>query len=265
MIQLLDDSSVEVRERVEADLLSLGMRLPGMLALHWEELDAPSQIIVKDALPSLRMAWFEHEWLGFLDQDHEGLALESAMTALSYLRGGLAKPPLGPMLDDLAMGFSASGLACTEQNLVSWILKEKGFGPPIQDYYSWKNSDLVEVILRREGLQISLAVLIILIGNRVGLSFFGLNVPRHFLLATNVGDRGLAFDVFHRGAEIPASELNRQIQAVHSDLNWLSYKATPTLIVARVLRNLIRATQEEKESDWSQRLERYLSLLPLSG
>ena len=93
------------------------------------------------------------------------------------------------------------------------LFGELGFHGNRVDYYDPRNSFLNEVMRRRTGIPISLAVLAIAIGRRIGYHFEGIGLPGHFLIRDR--DEPDAFiDVFAGGAILDAQgceELFHQI------------------------------------------------------
>ncbi len=89
-----------------------------------------------------------------------------------------------------------------EQVLLS-LFGDLGFHGNREDYYDPRNSFLNEVVRRRTGIPISLAVLTIAIGERIGYRFEGIGLPGHFILRDR--DEPDAFiDVFAGGALLDA-------------------------------------------------------------
>lgn len=93
------------------------------------------------------------------------------------------------------------------------LFSEMGFHGNRVDYYDPRNSFLNEVMRRRTGIPISLSVLAIAIGRRIGFQFEGIGLPGHFLIRDR--DEPDAFiDVFAGGALLDAQgceELFHQI------------------------------------------------------
>ena len=82
------------------------------------------------------------------------------------------------------------------------VLVTRGFAGNTVDYGDPRNSYLDVVLDRRLGLPITLSVLMIEVGRRVGLELFGVGMPGHFL----VGAPGSYFDPFHHGAFLTADD-----------------------------------------------------------
>ena len=75
-----------------------------------------------------------------------------------------------------------------------FFFRELGFAGNANDYYDPANSYLSEVIERRRGIPISLAVLLMEIGQQVGLPLRGVSFPGHFLLKLKVRAGDLYLD-----------------------------------------------------------------------
>ena len=131
-----------------------------------------------------------------------------------------------------------------------YFYDEQGFCGNRERYDDPRNSFLNEVLNRRTGIPISLAVVYLEVARRAGLRVAGVNFPGHFLLrapvaaATRTTDDVLIVDPFHNGAflsEIDCRELLRQHvgDAAAFDRSLLE-PATRHQIVVRMLVNLKR-------------------------
>ena len=89
-----------------------------------------------------------------------------------------------------------------EQMLLS-LFGDLGFHGNRTEYYDPRNSFLNEVVRRRTGIPISLAVLTIAIGQRTGYKFEGIGLPGHFLIRDR-NEPDAFFDVFAGGALLDA-------------------------------------------------------------
>jgi regulator of sirC expression with transglutaminase-like and TPR domain len=91
---------------------------------------------------------------------------------------------------------------------------ELGFRGNQDDYYDPKNSFMNEVIERRKGIPISLSVLYIELGRRLGLDLAGLSFPGHFLVRYQAGDELVFIDPFHQGARLDVEALEGRLRRV---------------------------------------------------
>ena len=136
-----------------------------------------------------------------------------------------------------------------------YFYDEQGFSGNRERYDDPRNSFLNEVLNRRTGIPISLAVVYLEVARRAGLRVAGVNFPGHFLLRAPLAPAGrtsaprddddvLIVDPFHKGAflsEIDCRELLRQHvgDAAAFDRTLLE-PATRHQIVVRMLVNLKR-------------------------
>jgi len=88
--------------------------------------------------------------------------------------------------------------APTLDGLRALLFRDLGFGGNPDDYYDPANSFLDDVIDRRVGIPISLAVLMMEVGRRVGVPLWGVSMPGHFLVRDKV-DPDVFVDPFARG------------------------------------------------------------------
>jgi regulator of sirC expression with transglutaminase-like and TPR domain len=160
-------------------------------------------------------------------------------------------------LDDLGaraaarIGPAGGALPDILRALNEFVFDECGFSGNRQRYDDPRNSFLNEVLERRTGLPITLAVVYIEIARRAGVRVEGVSFPGHFLLRVPVeaaGDRpagdDLILDPFHGGALLSEFDC-RQILREHVGEETafsptLLAPATRLAIVARMLVNLKR-------------------------
>jgi regulator of sirC expression with transglutaminase-like and TPR domain len=83
-----------------------------------------------------------------------------------------------------------------------YLYDEEGFSGNRERYEDPRNSFLNEVLDRRTGIPITLAVVYLELARRAGLGITGVNFPGHFLLRApaGLGGEDLIIDPFHRGA-----------------------------------------------------------------
>ena len=131
-----------------------------------------------------------------------------------------------------------------------FLFAELGYRGNAEEYYDPRNSYLNEVMDRRIGIPITLAVLYMALGRRIGLPLQGVSFPGHFLVRLRLRGGMLVLDPFDGGTPLAESDLRRRLQRVvpkgvadgatvaELPLEQFLEPATPRQIVARVLRNL---------------------------
>ena len=138
--------------------------------------------------------------------------------------------------------------AFAEQKIVvlnRYLFNELGFSGNTRDYYDPRNSYLNEVLDRRTGVPITLSILYLEIGQRLGLRLQGVSFPGHFLVKLRVTGGQLVIDPFCGGEAQSEADLRARLAQVlprrEADtlpLPQFLEPATSRQILARVLRNL---------------------------
>lgn len=88
------------------------------------------------------------------------------------------------------------------------VYEELRFRGNERDYYDPRNSYLCDVIDRRTGIPITLAVLLMAIGRRAGVQVEGIGLPGHFLTRIG-GEGGVYVDPFFEGRVVGEGALER--------------------------------------------------------
>ncbi len=128
----------------------------------------------------------------------------------------LAWPALDAALDALAEPLRARMQRLTDPRqrasaLTAHCYSTLGFRGDEERYYDPQNSFIHRVIERRRGIPITLAVVLIAVGARVGVRVEGVGFPGHFLGRIG-GDDGVLVDPFNRGQTLDAAALERLIR-----------------------------------------------------
>ena len=136
------------------------------------------------------------------------------------------------------------GVGAQIATLNAYLFEELGFSGNSAHYDDPRNSFLNEVLDRRLGIPISLAVVYLEIGRRGGMRLEGVNFPGHFLVRAPDAAEDLIVDPFHAGAllsEIDCRHLLREYVGEESAFDRsLLATATRQHIVVRMLVNLKR-------------------------
>ena len=131
----------------------------------------------------------------------------------------------------------------------SYLFGELGFHGNETDFFDPLNSCLNQVLERRTGIPITLAVMYMEIARRLHMPVFGIGLPRHFVLQFDDGNFAAYIDPFHGGRVITAQECFELAGAKVADPILLQ-RATPKQIAMRMLQNLqgvyLRAGDKQK-------------------
>ena len=182
-----------------------------------------------------------------------------AAPALLIARLGYPRLDPTPYLARLeAMGEAAADrLAATERigprrpidTLNQFLFDDQGFSGNTGDYDDPRNSFLNQVLDRRTGIPITLAVVYIEVARRAGIRVDGVNFPGHFLLRFPCGPeenpRSAVFvDPFHGGSTLSEADCRSLLRRHAGDSvafdSQLLAPATKQQILVRMLGNLKR-------------------------
>lgn len=151
-----------------------------------------------------------------------------------------------------------------------YLFEEVGFAGNNVQYDDPRNSYLNEVVDRKLGIPISLAVIQIEVTRRLGMPLDGISFPGHFLVRLPVDDGILVLDPYNKGRPVSAEEL-RERASPHlggqapddQQLLQILAPATHRMILMRMLRNLKGLYLEQR--DWervARSADRLLKLSP---
>jgi regulator of sirC expression with transglutaminase-like and TPR domain len=125
-----------------------------------------------------------------------------------------------------------------------FLFEQEGFAPNIEDYYDPRNSFLNEVLERRVGIPITLSIVYIEVGRRIGLVLEGVSFPGHFLVKCKLRDGTAILDPYCGGVSLSLNDLQQRLREVRGGevsraiVAGLLVSANKKEILARVLRNL---------------------------
>jgi len=163
-------------------------------------------------------------------------------------------------IDELAEALSArlpSAYSGTERILAlnRFLFEEQGFGPNLEDYYDLRNSFLNEVLERRVGIPISLSIVYMEVGRRIGLELRGVSFPGHFLVKCKLSEGTVILDPYGRGISLSLHDLQQRLREARGGevsraiVAGMLVAANKKDILARMLRNLKAIYLERRDHD----------------
>ncbi len=170
----------------------------------------------------------------------EAVRLDEAWALLTAHAHPAADPDdLLAGLDDLAAGCRVPTL----DGLRHHLFLDQGFVGNQDDYYDPANSYLDDVLERHLGIPITLALLTMEVGRRIGVPVDGVGLPGHFLLRDRV-DRDVFVDAFRGGEVLDRDGCVTVLRRLHGpdaqlDPDWLE-PIRRRAILERMLANLVR-------------------------
>lgn len=142
-----------------------------------------------------------------------------------------------------------------------------GFRGDHTDYYSPSNSLLNEVMERRRGIPITLSILFLELGWRIGIPFEGVGFPGHFLVRLSGEERDLLLDPYKRGMSVHEEDCRSMLHAITGGRlefdDTMVVSVSKHAMIARLLRNLKAAYLRENVDEQALLcVERLLVLEP---
>lgn len=149
------------------------------------------------------------------------------------------------------------------------LFTEERFAGNTDEYYDPRNSFLNEVLDRRLGIPITLSIVYLAVGHRVGLTLEGVSFPGHFLVKLAVEDGLIVLDPYSGGVSLSEDELIGLLQRVAGQVDQAPMSLVPLLatagkkdILARMMRNL--KAIYVRQNDWPKALSAVQRLMLLS-
>ena len=153
-------------------------------------------------------------------------------------------------LDDIATAIRKriASDAFAEQKVLAlnyYLFNELHFVGNAADYYDPRNSYLNEVLERRTGIPLTLSIVYLEVGRRLGLNLKGVSFPGHFLVKLVVKKGQLVLDPFIGGEAQSESDLRQRLaqvmpagEAETVPIHRYLQPASSRQVIARMLRNL---------------------------
>ncbi len=127
------------------------------------------------------------------------------------------------------------------RSLNRYFFEELGFAGNVNDYHDPANSYVPDVLARRRGIPITLALLYMEIAGQIGLHAEGVSFPGHFLVKMRLPQGEVVIDPF-TGQSLSRSDLQERLDMVRDalevPLGLFLQPASPRAIIGRMLRNL---------------------------
>jgi regulator of sirC expression with transglutaminase-like and TPR domain len=153
------------------------------------------------------------------------------------------------------------------QSINQYLYDDLGFAGNKKDYYNPRNSFFNDVIDRRLGIPISLALVYIEVAKRADFPMVGVGMPLHFLIRPDIPDMEIFVDAFNDGEVIFAEDCQERLSQIYQQSVTLQPEFLATVnhrqFLVRMLTNLkyIYLKQQDIEKAVAA-VERILLLLP---
>ncbi len=138
--------------------------------------------------------------------------------------------------------------------LRAFVFEDLGFRGDRRDYYSPSNSLLHQVMKRRLGIPLTLAIVFMELGWRIGIPFEGVGFPGHFLVRLPGEPRDLLLDPYKRGMTVHEEDCKQMLLEATGGRMPFDPQLTASVgkrdMIVRLLHNLkgayLRAGEDEQ-------------------
>ena len=193
--------------------------------------------------------------------------IETAMSVISRFQlGYFQQVALSKRLDQISEDFKNRYPYGNELDLANYLFQVLDLRGNKRDYYSPLNSNLYYTLEEGKGLPITLSLIFILIGERLGFTVSGCNFPGHFMARVNIDDELLLIDCFNGGRIIFESELKSLSNDSYESILKIVHSAIdPKTIIKRVLKNLANAYRDKGDTPNLHAISELLTSTPWSN
>jgi regulator of sirC expression with transglutaminase-like and TPR domain len=153
------------------------------------------------------------------------------------------------------------------QTINQYLYGDLGFAGNQENYYDPRNSFLNEVLDRRLGIPISLALVYLELARRIDFPMEGIGMPGHFLIRPSIPDMEIFVDVFNSGDVMFPEDCQELLTQMYQQPIELKPEFFPVVskrqFLERMLKNLkyIYLNQQNLEKSLAS-VERILILFP---
>lgn len=189
LIRLLDDPDEEIYSHVRKELWSLGTEVIPNLENMWENqrLGNLYESRIETLIHELHLSALKGHLVEWWKKDTPDL-LEGLTLVSNYKYPNLEIEDLNSQISDLTQEMYDSVFdyhtALEKVQIINhFIYDEHQFKGNKSGFHETENSILKDVLDRKKGNPLSLAILYILIGRQLDLPIYGVNLPRHFVVA----------------------------------------------------------------------------------
>ncbi|WNJ17739.1 transglutaminase family protein [Pontibacter sp. G13] len=258
LLSLLEDDSPTVREQVRTELKLFGPGLSEMVTPFRFELDDESLRILDEICQEVREEHYTQGWLSWLEIEDTKESLEKALVNLAYLEYGQDAESIPAMLNDLASAYLLWTEEKSVSSLMTFLFQEHRFKAPGDLTYSHLHDNILYTIRVREGSQIALSCLAILVGKRAGLELDGISIQGNFMACSFESEKLQMYNSFNKGRPLARASLMYIEEALRrNQIPPAEMKARVHEIVAQILRKTI---DQHHQQGFHQEAREYVKL-----
>jgi len=274
LVYLLDDPDPYVQDQVKSRFFELGEQaVPLLDEFHADIKDKEQKSKIGDIIHQITFEYLEADFIELLEK---GVRNRAQLEDILFTLARFGNPTLNIReyklkLDHLAEVVSPHIRYKLDERrkmkqLLKYVFEDLNFRGDTSDYHHPDNCLLDRVIDRRKGIPIALSVIVMFIGRRLELPFFGVNMPIHFML-NFVGDKEeVLIDPFDSGNSVTYDQCYFFLKKNGVEPKPEHFQiASDHDILIRCIRNLMHSYERMEQPDRITDLQSLLNTAELYG
>lgn len=245
LVVLLDDEDHEVVSHVQDKIMSLGTGIIPLLEQEWESTFNPViQSKIEDLVHELQFELLKERFLEWKESGSESL-LKGLWIVATYQYPDLEIEELVQEIEQLYHELWRH----MQEEMTPYdrirvfnevFFNQFKFRANTKNFHSPANSMLNSVLETKKGNPISLCALYLMLGQKMDLPIYGVNLPNLFILTYKVPGDPIYINVFNRGLIFTKSDIDNYLENLQLEKQDIFYEPCSNLdIILRTLRNLI--------------------------
>lgn len=266
LFRLLSDDDTTTLSLVKKQLVDQGDQAVPEFEKWLPELrGSPVERHILEVLHQLKHGHYHEKFLEYCQQTHAGgdLDLEKAsflLASTEYAATDMSpyRSVLDRLADEVKVQMSRGGNP-SEIRAMSVVLHEKHrFRGNRDRYYEAENTYLNQVLEREVGVPLTLSLIYLLVGRRLGMKIHGVALPGHFIVRWE----DQFFDPFNHGRMLNEQACRHLVESREQEFKPEQLlPATSQQVLIRMLMNLSRVYEIEEDRVRLSRIRLYLKAL----
>jgi len=125
------------------------------------------------------------------------------------------------------------------QEINQYLFIEQNFAGNDRDYYNSRNSFINDVLDRRLGIPLSLSIIYMILGDRLGFPIEGISFPAHFIIRPQHPDLDLFIDPYNKGEILFAEDCANKLAQLYGQRIPLQQEYLQPVSIRRILDRLL--------------------------
>lgn len=267
LISLLEDDDTQVLDHVENKILSIGKPIIPLLEDSWtSSFNSKLQGRIESILHTLQFGLVKEKLQNWYENEQDDL-LKGLWILATYQYPDLSFDELQTKVEQLYfetwVAFQNVQHPIDQVRRLNSIFFEKlAFKANVNNFHSVSNSMINQVLESKKGNPISLAVVYMLIAQKLKLPVFGVNLPNLFVLTYKSEELTFYINVFNRGVIFAKQDIDNYLKQLKLPQNDVFYSPCDNLaILRRMLHNLMQSFEHAAQGEKIPELIELLAIL----